>query len=68
MFQNNLSKGRGEAAKQDFVINLQFDRSDRLYKLISTDNKLNLTPVADQSIARRKTVNKEIICQDSEDY
>ena len=68
MFQNNLSKGRGEADKQDFVINLQLDRSDRLYKLISTDNKLNLTTVADQSIARRKTVNKEIICQDSEDY
>ncbi len=68
MFQSNLSKGRGEAAKQEFVINLQLDRSDRLYKFISTDTKVNLTPVAEQSIARRKALNKEIINQDSEDY
>ena len=39
-----------------------------MYKFISTDTKVNLTPVAEQSIARRKALNKEIINQDSEDY
>lgn len=42
MIQNNQSKTRATETKQEFLINLQFDRNDRLYKLLSEDNKINI--------------------------